>query len=145
MSAPDSLMSFDDFICHWANERPDRTIFEEAGERLSFSGLDRLSCQMAAAFAASGIAKGDRIAWYGKNSALYFELLIAAGRVGVVMVPVGWRLAPAEVAFILEDTGARLVFAGDEALKQAPYFAPRRRLDETQAARKPRLTWTSQG
>ena len=31
---------------------------------------------------------------------------------------------------------------GDEALKNAPYFAPRRRLDETQAARKPRLVWT---
>ena len=32
--------------------------------------------------------------------------------------------------------------AGDEALKGAPYHAPRRRLDETLAARKPILTWT---
>ena len=31
--------------------------------------------------------------------------------------------------------------AGDESLKAAPYFAPRRRLDETQAARKPVLAW----
>jgi glycine dehydrogenase subunit 2 len=31
--------------------------------------------------------------------------------------------------------------AGDESLKSAPHFAPRRRLDETLAARKPRLTW----
>ncbi|MEM7781135.1 MAG: aminomethyl-transferring glycine dehydrogenase subunit GcvPB [Pseudomonadota bacterium] len=31
--------------------------------------------------------------------------------------------------------------AGDESLKQAPYYAPRRRLDETLAARKPKLTW----
>jgi glycine dehydrogenase subunit 2 len=31
--------------------------------------------------------------------------------------------------------------AGDETLKGAPYYAPRRRLDETAAARKPRLTW----
>lgn len=31
--------------------------------------------------------------------------------------------------------------AGDESLKGAPRFAPRRRLDETQAARKPVLTW----
>ena len=31
--------------------------------------------------------------------------------------------------------------AGDESLKQAPYFAPRRRLDETAAARKPKLAW----
>ena len=32
--------------------------------------------------------------------------------------------------------------AGDELLKSAPHFAPRRRLDETQAARKPILVWT---
>ncbi len=32
--------------------------------------------------------------------------------------------------------------AGDPALKSAPHFAPRRRLDETLAARKPRLAWT---
>ncbi|MCR2832813.1 aminomethyl-transferring glycine dehydrogenase subunit GcvPB [Parerythrobacter lacustris] len=32
--------------------------------------------------------------------------------------------------------------AGDEGLKQAPYYAPRRRLDETQAARKPVLAWS---
>ena len=31
--------------------------------------------------------------------------------------------------------------AGDESLKSAPHFAPRRRLDETLAARKPVLTW----
>ncbi len=32
--------------------------------------------------------------------------------------------------------------AGDETMKQAPYYAPRRRLDETLAARKPKLTWS---
>lgn len=32
--------------------------------------------------------------------------------------------------------------SGDEALKSAPHFAPRRRLDETRAARKPVLVWT---
>jgi glycine dehydrogenase subunit 2 len=36
---------------------------------------------------------------------------------------------------------ARRAQAGDETLKSAPQFAPRRRLDETQAARKPVLTW----
>ncbi|QGN53511.1 long-chain-fatty-acid--CoA ligase [Novosphingobium sp. Gsoil 351] len=123
MSAPENLMSFDDFVRHWAAERPAATIFEEGDERLSFAGIERLSRQMAAAFAESGIAKGDRIAWYGKNSALYFELLIAAGRIGVVMVPVGWRLAPAEVAFILRDTGARLVFTGDDFVDAAKAVA----------------------
>ena len=123
MSVPDHLMSIDDYIGHWAQDRPDNTVFEQAGEQLSFAGLDRLTCRMAAAFIEAGIGKGDRIAWYGKNSALYFELLFAAGRIGVVMVPVGWRLAPAEVAFILSDTGARLVFAGDDFVDAAQAVA----------------------
>lgn len=114
MPAPDHLMSIDDYIRHWASERPDHAILEEADRRLSFADMERSSRQMAAALAEAGIAKGDRIAWYGKNASLYFELLFAAGRIGVVMVPVGWRLAPAEVAFILNDTGAKLVFAGDD-------------------------------
>lgn len=40
---------------------------------------------------------------------------------------------------------AQRAIAGDESLKQAPYFAPRRRLDETAAARKPKLAWTAEG
>ena len=32
--------------------------------------------------------------------------------------------------------------AGDASLKGAPYLAPKRRLDETQAARKPELRWS---
>ena len=35
--------------------------------------------------------------------------------------------------------------AGDQSLKAAPYYAPRRRLDETAAARKPKLTWEAAG
>jgi glycine dehydrogenase subunit 2 len=36
---------------------------------------------------------------------------------------------------------AERAVAGDESMKQAPYYAPRRRLDETAAARKPKLAW----
>jgi fatty-acyl-CoA synthase len=63
--------------------------------------------------AAHGVGKGDRIAWLGKNSRLYFELFYSAARVGAVTVPVGWRLAPPEVAYILGDTGAKLLFIGE--------------------------------
>ena len=36
---------------------------------------------------------------------------------------------------------AERALAGDQSMKQAPYYAPRRRLDETAAARKPKLAW----
>src|SRR3546814_8204249 len=61
---------------------------------------------------AAGLKKGDRIAWIGKNSDLYFALFYGAARAGSGRAPIGWRLSPAEWAFIVNDTQAKIVFAG---------------------------------
>ena len=107
------LTSIDDFVRHWAAEKPDAVILEEGDETITFAENEENGRRMIAALAAMGVRKGDRIAWLGKNSALYFQLLFAAGRAGIVTVPIGWRLATPEVEFILKDTGAKVVFAGE--------------------------------
>ena len=107
------LLSFDAFIGHWARERPDEVALEESGEAASFAELDRRTRQAIALLAELGVHKGDRVAWLGKNAKTYFELFYACGRIGVVMVPIGWRLAAPEVRYILEDTRAKVLFAGD--------------------------------
>jgi fatty-acyl-CoA synthase len=84
----------------------------EEDRRLSYAELDEWTAKIATYLANVGLKKGDRIAWIGKNSDLYFTLFYGAARLGVVMVPVGWRLAPAEWAFIVNDTQARLLFTG---------------------------------
>lgn len=112
------LLTFDAFICHWAKERPGDIAVEEGQEAASFEELDRRTRQGIALLAELGVAKGDRVAWLGKNAKTYFELFYACGRMGVVMVPIGWRLAPPEVRYILEDTGAKVLFAG-EGLEEA--------------------------
>ncbi|GGE07598.1 acyl-CoA synthetase [Polymorphobacter glacialis] len=94
--------------------RPDATAFEFEGRHTSFAALDAHTNQVANALAAAGIAQGRRIAYLGKNSDHYFELLLGAAKAGVVMVPVGWRLAPAEMAFIINNSEAALVFVGGE-------------------------------
>ena len=111
---PNDLLSLDDFIRHWAVDRPDAVVLEQDGRRTTFAELEKSGCRIVAALADAGVGKGDRIVWYGKNSDFYFQLLFSAGRAGIVTVPVGWRLAPAEVEYILRDTGAKLVFAGDD-------------------------------
>jgi fatty-acyl-CoA synthase len=60
-----------------------------------------------------GLVKGDRIAWFGKNSATYFTLFFAAARIGIVMAPVGWRLAIPEAAWIIGNSDAKVLFLGD--------------------------------
>ncbi len=94
--------------------RPDAIAFEFEGRLTSFAAFNAQTNQVANALAAAGIGKGERIAYLGKNSDHYFELLIGAAKAGVVMVPVGWRLAPPEIAFIVDNAEARLLFVGAE-------------------------------
>jgi acyl-CoA synthetase (AMP-forming)/AMP-acid ligase II len=105
---------FDDILTFWAGARPDVTAFEQEGAAITYGETDVLTRQLIALFQQRGIAKGDRIAWLGKNDIMYFLAYLAAARMGAVMVPIGWRLAAPEIAFILTDTGAKLVIAGSE-------------------------------
>ena len=106
------LLSFDHFITHWARECPDRVALRQDGRTLTFADLEQRTAQAASAMIAVGLQKGDRIAWLGKNSDLYYQLFYGAARIGVVMVPVAWRLAQAEIAYIVNDTQARMLFTG---------------------------------
>ena len=122
-----TLLSFDGFISEWAQAKPDVPALIEEDRVLTFAGLETRTAQVVAALKSAGLNKGDRIAWLGKNSDLYFTLLYGAARLGVVMVPVGWRLSPAEVGYIVGDTEARLFFAGagfDEAAREVAASLP---------------------
>ena len=88
------LLSFDHFITHWARECPERVALRQDGRTLTFADLEQRTAQAASAMIAAGLQKGDRIAWLGKNSDLYYQLFYGAARIGVVMVPVGWSLKP---------------------------------------------------
>lgn len=63
-----------------------------------------------------GVKPGGRIAVLDKNTDSYFEVLFGAAVAGAVTVSLNWRLAPAELAFILNDAGAEVLFVcGDFA------------------------------
>ena len=57
-----------------------------------------------------GIKPGERIAIHARNSIRFDELKWGAFHAGVVAVPVNWRLAPIEIAHILQDSACELVF-----------------------------------
>ena len=107
------FLTFDEFVRHWSRHKPSAIAHVHDDRITTYGELDELTRRMAALFAAEGVTRGDRVAWIGKNADLYYQLFIACGRIGVVMVPVGWRLAPPEMAYILRDTGAKLMFAGE--------------------------------
>ena len=98
-------------IAYWAERTPDSVALDDGQSRISFAELDTLTRNMAQGLAGSGLPIGSRIAWLGKNSPLFFVLMIAASRAAMVIVPMGWRLAEPELRYILSDTGAALVVA----------------------------------
>ena len=107
------LFTFDDFIAYWAKDRPERAAIEGDDLQLTYGELEDATARVASALLAFGLKKGDRISWFGKNSATYFVLFFGAARAGVVMVPIGWRLAEPEAAFIIDNAESKLLFLGE--------------------------------
>ncbi|WP_257544129.1 fatty acid--CoA ligase [Sphingopyxis sp. DBS4] len=106
------LVTFDEFMTHWAADRPDRIAMREEDRVFTYAELEERTARVASALLAAGLEKGDRIAWIGKNSDLYFTIFFGAARAGIVMAPIGWRLSPTEWAYIVNDTKAKIVFTG---------------------------------
>ncbi|GGB53278.1 long-chain-fatty-acid--CoA ligase [Blastomonas aquatica] len=108
-----------DMVARGATATPDKTALIQDDEALSYAKLDDLVCRSVAALRASGIGKGDRVAFLGLNSIDYVILLIAALRIGAVTVAVNWRLVPREIAYIVKDAGARLLLTQRAVLDNA--------------------------
>ncbi len=64
----------------------------------------------------ASLSTGDRVAVMAKNSWHYVILFYALQRLGVIMVPINFRLTGREVQHILADSGARLFIAEEEYL-----------------------------
>ena len=106
----DNISVVADITRHQARTRPDHIaqIFE--GRETSYGELDRRACQVAQGLIAEGIKKDARIAFMGKGSDHYFEMLNGAFKAGAVVVGVNWRLAGPEVEYILNDSHSEIVF-----------------------------------
>src|SRR5262245_7684173 len=118
MSASTALANLADMVRERAGSRGDAVAHEFEGRITTFAEFDIKTNRVANALLAMGVTKGDRIAYLGKNSDIYFELLMGAMKAGVVMAPVNWRLAGPEVAFIVADCKAPVLFVGPEFITQ---------------------------
>jgi long-chain acyl-CoA synthetase len=97
--------------CH-ARTRPDRIAVHFEGHHRTFAELDRRTNRVANGLLAEGVRPQERIAILSKNSPAFFELWFGATKADLVLVPVNFRLAPPEVAYVVEDAGAEVLFVG---------------------------------
>ncbi|WP_256789924.1 AMP-binding protein [Frankia sp. AvcI1] len=87
------------------------TALHADGRALSYGDLDGMSNRIGHALA---VTAGARVAFLGKNSAHYFAVLAACGKVGAVIVPLNWRLAYPELTAIVADADAAVIVVDDE-------------------------------
>src|SRR5258708_29163576 len=70
------------------------------------------------------MGRGDGVAAVMKNSAAFLDTAFAASHIGAVFLPINFRLASDEVAYLVENSGARVLIADDELASNAAGPAP---------------------
>ncbi|GJM23215.1 MAG: acyl-CoA synthetase [Planctomycetota bacterium] len=98
----------------WAERAPERAALVSGSTVLSFAALDAGSNRVAQALIAAGLKPGARVAILAKDSLDVYEAYFGCAKAGAVALGVNWRLTPREIAFILDDSGAELIFVGAE-------------------------------
>jgi long-chain acyl-CoA synthetase len=92
-----------------ASSQPDDEMFVFGDERRTWSDELDTACRVAQAARREGIGTGDRIAFLDRNGLAYFDFLFGGALIGAVNVAVNWRLAPEEMAAIIDDAEAPIL------------------------------------
>ena len=87
------------------------TVFE--GELLSFREFNERVNRTASALVAMGLRKTEKVAVLSRNRPEMLEVMFACAKLGVVYVPINFRLGAEEVRFVLEDVEAKALFLED--------------------------------
>jgi long-chain acyl-CoA synthetase len=102
-------------ILRWRTRRhPDRVAIHHRGRDTSYRELDAGANRVANALVQAGLAPGDRVCVLDKSHDAFFEVLFGIAKAGGVFTPVNWRLAPPEIAYLVNDAEAPVLFVGEE-------------------------------
>jgi len=108
----DIIKTLADIPRHYAASHPDQVVMIFGERRTSYRALDQAANRVANGLIAEGGRAGSRVALLDKNTDRFFEVMFGAIKAGEVLVPVNWRLAPAEIVAIVEDARAEILFVG---------------------------------
>ena len=84
------------------------------GRETTYAAFDKHTSLVANGLIALGAKPQSRVGYIGKNSDVYFEVLLGTAKANAVLVGVNSRLAAPEVAYILNDAGCEIIFVGAE-------------------------------
>jgi acyl-CoA synthetase (AMP-forming)/AMP-acid ligase II len=105
---------FGDLLAHWARERGTETALIFGDRAWTWAEFDERVRRLSGALANAGVGRGDRVAFVDKNHPACLETTFAAAGIGAADAVVNWRLSGDELAYVLADAGAKVVFVGAE-------------------------------
>ncbi|NPA29540.1 MAG: fatty acid--CoA ligase [Epsilonproteobacteria bacterium] len=115
--------NFYEMLVAHAAKKPRRTALIAGKRTISYGRLLKKVDTLARFLELSGIERGDRVAIFMQNAPEFVVSLFAITKIGAVAVPVNTFLKSEEVAYILNDCGARMLMAsGDLAKVVAPLW-----------------------
>ena len=89
--------------------QPEATAFRYLGSTVTWGGLQRRLAALAGGLSRRGVGVGDRVMVLMLNRTEFVESVLAVNMLGAIAVPLNFRLTAPEIAFLVEDCGARLV------------------------------------
>jgi long-chain acyl-CoA synthetase len=105
------MMTLADPIDHASRCFGDRVAVIDGDRRMTYGELAERCSRLAEALGRIGVGHGDRVALLAANGHRYLEVFFGLPAAGIVVVPLNTRLAPAELAHIVQSSGARVLLA----------------------------------
>jgi acyl-CoA synthetase (AMP-forming)/AMP-acid ligase II len=110
------LTHIGEIVTRWEADTPDREALRFRDRVWTWSQWGERIRRAASAQLAAGLRTGDRVASLDRNHPVCLETTCACALAGTVHAIVNWRLAAEEVAYVVDDAQARVLFVGAEFL-----------------------------
>jgi fatty-acyl-CoA synthase len=104
----------DRFLRDRARNTPTRVAIDHLGRTLTYAELARGADAFASAFTEAGLKRGDRLATLTGNSPEHVEVFFACAQLGLILLPLSWRLTARELRYQLDDAEPALFLVEDE-------------------------------
>jgi fatty-acyl-CoA synthase len=105
--------TIDRWICDRARTTPDRVAIDQDGRLVTYRELDEGSDALVAALAERGLRRGDRLATLTGSTPEHVQVFYACAKLGLILLPLSWRLSTAELRYQLDDAKPALFLVED--------------------------------
>ena len=133
------MINLSSFIAFHARQTPARCALKYRGQEISYAAFNGRVRTVGGWMASRGIGPDDVVAVLMKNSPAFLDIAFATSHIGAIFLPINYRLAADEIAYIVENSGARILIADQELGISAAGPAPLVLVDEDAQADATRL------